>query len=132
MDVNRSVLVLVLVAIAAVTTVKAQQASPGRRAPPMPHPAAGKEACLECHRPGANEHIKGTPANHAFANVACAMCHRAGPTAPPNIPHDTGDAFAECRMCHAADGPPGIPVPPASHEGFHGSICTICHRAASP
>ena len=132
MDLKRSALALALVTFGVVDLARAQQASPARRAPQMLHPAAGKEACLDCHRPGANEHIKSTPANHSFANLACPMCHRAGPAQPPNIPHETGEAFADCRMCHAADGPPGIPVPPESHAGFHVSICRTCHTAASP
>ena len=113
-------------------------AQPAARTPPrMLHPAAGKQDCLSCHGRGANEHIKSVPAAHTYGNGACAMCHRPIAVAAKDIPHEVGDARADCRKCHAqvaagaAPAPGAAPSPPASHADFHGSICRICHQPAA-
>lgn len=104
----------------------AQQAA----APPrMAHPAAGKEQCLTCHArtENANPNIKVVPASHNFPVTACAMCHQAPEHAPPQIPHATTEAFAQCRTCHVANSPMGAPAPPANHANWNIAICGMCH-----
>lgn len=110
----------------------AQQPAQSRTPPRMPHLAAGKEECLTCHGPGANEHIRSAPPNHEYGSGACPMCHRPSEAAPPGIPHALGDAFANCLVCHVANSPLGAPAPPTSHDNFHSSICLLCHQAAAP
>jgi len=102
-----------------------------RPAPRMPHPAAGREQCLTCHGPGANEHIKSAPASHHYAATACAMCHRPAATMPPAAKHSLDDAHAACTSCHRTGAAEGVPVPPASHETYHESLCRGCHEAGS-
>lgn len=131
MKLTRTALALAAIALAfGARAATAQQAGQARTPPRMLHPSAGKEQCLTCHGPGANEHIKSTPAGHQFGNQACPMCHRPAETSPPNAVHAFGDAFADCRMCHVANSPAGAKAPPASHESFHLSICPICHQPA--
>ncbi len=103
----------------------AQQPSPPR----MAHPAAGKEQCLTCHArtDSANPMIKPVPASHNFPVTACAMCHQPPEHAPPQIPHATTEAFAQCRTCHVANSPMGAPAPPASHANYNVPICQMCH-----
>jgi hypothetical protein len=60
------------------------------------------------------------------------MCHRPSETPPPTVPHDLGDAFSDCRMCHVANSPAGAPASPAWHETFHISLCRMCHESAPP
>ncbi len=110
----------------------AQQAP--RTAPVMLHPAAGKQDCLSCHGRGANEHITSVPANHSYGNGACAMCHKPGAQAPRDVPHEVGEARADCRSCHvqgAAAGAATAASPPASHATFHVSTCLLCHQRAA-
>lgn len=109
-----------------------QQATQRPAPPRMLHPAAGKADCLSCHGPGANQHIKSTPAAHRYQNAACAMCHRPVETAPPASRHVFDDAHAACRTCHVADSPSGAKAPPAWHETFDVSICQMCHQPAAP
>ena len=101
---------------------------PAQQGPPrMPHPAAGKEACLTCHAANANPNIHSQPASHNFPVTACGMCHRPVDNAPPAIPHATTEAFAQCRTCHVANSPMGAPAPPASHANWNIAICGMCH-----
>jgi hypothetical protein len=118
------------------TPVRAQQAA--RTPPRMLHPAAGKQDCLSCHGHGANEHITSMPAAHSYGNGACAMCHRPIAATPKDIPHEVGEARADCRRCHAqavervTPAPGAGQAPPASHAAFHVSTCVLCHQRAAP
>lgn len=109
--------------------VAAAQQAPRPQPPRMPHPAAGKEQCLTCHGAGANEHITSQPAAHSYAVTACAMCHRPAATMPPASAHAMDDAHTACATCHVAGGAAADHVPPASHAGYHASICRQCHEA---
>ena len=109
--------------------IAAAQQPPRPQPPRMPHPAAGKEQCLTCHGPGANEHITSQPAAHSYAVTACAMCHRPAATMPPNSSHAMDDAHAVCATCHVAGGAAADHAPPASHANYHASICQTCHVA---
>jgi hypothetical protein len=129
----RAALAVVAIALGApFGAANAQQPAPPRTPPRTLHPVAGRTECLSCHAPGANQHIKSTPAAHRFGNAACAMCHRPIEATPANLPHPPGDAFRDCLVCHVPDSPAGAPLPPAWHESFHPSICGICHQAAAP
>jgi len=128
MSLTRFAIVALALSCAAGTAM-AQQRPP---APRMPHPAAGKEQCLTCHGAGANEHITAVPANHHYAATACAMCHRPADTMPPASSHAMDDAHVECATCHVAGGASADHVPPASHAGYHASICRNCHVARQP
>lgn len=133
MDSVRTTISFVLIAlVAGASGAHAQQQPPPRTPPRMLHLVAGKEACLTCHAPGANQNIKSTPAGHQFENAMCAMCHRPPETAPRSIPHAVGPQFANCRTCHVASSPMGAPAPPASHESFNVAICQVCHQPAAP
>jgi len=111
---------------------RAQQAT--HTPPQMLHPAAGKQDCLSCHGRGANEHITSIPASHTFGNSACTMCHKPSAAVPKDIPHEVGEARADCRKCHvqgAAAGAAPAVSPPASHARFDGSTCRLCHQSAA-
>jgi len=124
----RHALVLAALATATAGALLAQE----RPQPPrMPHPAAGHEQCLTCHGPGANEHIKATPASHHYPATACAMCHRPADTMPPAAAHAMDDAHAACTTCHVAGGAAAAHLPPASHANYHASLCVMCHVARS-
>jgi hypothetical protein len=124
-----------LTGMVGVSTAPAQQAA--RTPPRMLHPATGKQDCLSCHGRGANEHITSVPAAHSYGNGACAMCHRPIAAAPKDIPHEVGEARADCRKCHAqaaegaAPAPGAATAPPASHAAFHVSTCGLCHQSAA-
>lgn len=125
----------VLAGVAGVSSARAQQ--PARTPPRMLHPAAGKQDCLSCHGRGANEHITSVPAGHSYGNGACAMCHHPIAASPKDIPHEVGEARADCRKCHAqaaegaAPAPGAAASPPASHAAFHVSTCRLCHQSAA-
>ena len=122
----------VVTGLLSVTPALAQQ--PARTPPRMLHPAAGKQDCLSCHGRGANEHITSVPAGHTFANGACAMCHKPIAEVPKDIPHEVGEARADCRKCHvqgAAAGAAAAASPPASHAKFDVSTCRLCHQSAA-
>jgi len=108
------------------------QQQPRPQPPRIPHAAAGKEQCLTCHGPGANEHITSQPAAHRYAATTCAMCHRPAETMPPAPTHAMDDAHAACASCHVADGAAAEHVPPTSHASYHASICRDCHVARQP
>jgi hypothetical protein len=115
-----------------VSGLRAQQAP--RTPPRMLHPAAGKQDCLSCHGRGANEHITSVPASHSYGNGACAMCHKPIAEVPKDIPHEVGEARADCRRCHvqgAAAGAAPAVSPPSSHEHFDVSTCRLCHQSAA-
>lgn len=119
----------VALSLAVVSGVASAQQAAQQGPPRMAHPAAGKEQCLTCHArtETPNPNIKPVPASHNFPVTACAMCHQAPEHAPPQIPHATTEAFAQCRTCHVANSPMGAPAPPASHANYNIAICQMCH-----
>ena len=125
---QRSLALAALILACGTGPASAQRPQPPR----MPHRPAGKEQCLTCHGPGANQHVRSTPANHPYGATACPMCHRPSETPPPNIPHPLEEAMTDCRTCHVTDAPPGVPAPPASHTAYNVSICRMCHEPGTP
>lgn len=94
----------------------------------IPHPVAGRENCVLCHKTGIT--TEAVPANHAGRNNAtCQICHK--PTGSiggaPNIPH-TLDGFSDCLMCHKQKLV--APAFPANHASFPNNLCATCHKAS--
>lgn len=126
----RTGLAVVLFGLGAAAGSANPQQGEQQRSPPQPlHQLAGKQECLSCHGRGANERITSIPADHRFQNAMCPACHVPVETAPPRIPHPVGPRFPSCDMCHMPNSLANAPAPPASHRGFHASICRLCHEA---
>jgi hypothetical protein len=129
MTLIRTAVVLAVLTLAGAGAAAAQAAArpqPSR----TPHAIAGRADCLSCHAPGAKEHVKSVPAAHRFANAACATCHRPAATMPPTSRHAMDAAHTRCAVCHVANSPTHAKPLPASHGGYHASICVNCHEAA--
>lgn len=122
---------LVRVGLACLGLVVMASVAYAQAAPPrMPHPAAGKEACMTCHAVNTMPNVADVPASHsAFQVSQCSMCHQPPQNPPPAVPHGTTEAFAQCRTCHVANSPMGAPAPPATHARFNVAICMMCHTA---
>jgi cytochrome b subunit of formate dehydrogenase len=119
----------------------------------IPHPVAGREDCLMCHK--ADGGLKPVPASHAGrANNTCQTCHQpaAGITGTPAaapavratgtaatpvanataaasgvakaVPHPLA-GLEQCDSCH---GPAGIKPMPANHAGRSNESCVTCHQ----
>jgi cytochrome c553 len=93
-------------------------------APLIPHLTEGREACLDCHRPGGSKPV---PSNHSiYDNNACTKCHKpgAGLVGAPSIPHPL-EGFESCTVCHSVQGPV---ILPEDHVGRPEASCVACHQ----
>jgi hypothetical protein len=122
--------------------------------PAIPHPLAGRDACLACHEAGLAGAPK-VPADHAGrTNDICRGCHQPAmaaeatpaettpaPTAgatpskaatpealvgPPAIPHPLAGRD-DCLACHR-EGIGGAPQIPPDHAGRTSDVCQGCHH----
>ncbi|MBC8425813.1 hypothetical protein H8E07_17005 [bacterium] len=115
------------------------------------HDTDDEDLCAQCHT---NVDAAGAPATepspgwnfshaiHLGVEMACADCHGDLAVAAPRLPakdlcrscHETADAYADCRVCHAESED----LAPAGHDGgwlhFHGiqarldqNRCDACH-----
>ena len=101
--------------------------------PKAPHALAGRGDCLGCHGPGAKPHVTSVPADHHYADTACAACHHQADTLPTPVPHALDAVHTQCRMCHVANSPiKGASAPPASHASYDISTCRMCHTTPQP
>jgi len=113
--------------ITAVAKYVLQQAGAPQRvggAPLIPHLTEGREACLDCHRPGGSKPV---PSDHSiYDNNACTKCHKpgAGLVGAPSIPHPL-EGFESCTVCHSVQGPV---VLPENHVGRPEASCVACHQ----
>lgn len=126
MKVIHTAAVLVALALAGARGAAAQSAGP-KPAPRTPHAIAGRAECLSCHAAGAKEHVVAVPAAHKYGNAACAACHRAAATLPPNSAHGMDAAHTRCAVCHVVNSRVNAKAPPASHASYDASTCSMCH-----
>lgn len=105
-------------------------ATPGVIAPPkVPHPTAGREACLACHAVG-GEGVKKIPTDHAGRrDDSCRACHAtdvSAPSGPMRVPHPIAGREG-CLTCHETGVSGAIKIP-ADHAGRSNEVCLACHR----
>ncbi len=99
--------------------------APPAQAPAVPHPVAGREACLSCHTSGS----QAMPADHAGrTQETCLTCHpagQAGPAGPTPTPVST--AIPDLPTRPPTEPPATLPpISPAEYKGPE--FCAQCHR----
>lgn len=79
---RRLAFVIVLALVVALALPLTISAAPSAQ-PQIPHPVAGREDCVSCHKVGVGEPLE-MPANHAsFTNAQCTTCHQVAAAAQP-------------------------------------------------
>jgi len=104
-----------------VVLVQVAFGAPARQAPTLPHPLAGREACLTCHSSGP----QAMPADHAGrTQESCLTCHPA-----PREGMAGATPTASSLPLAFPTTEPLSTLPPISQEEYKGpEFCAQCHQ----
>lgn len=99
--------------------------APPAQASVVPHPVAGREACLSCHTSGS----QAMPADHAGrTQETCLTCHSAGQAEPAGpTPTPVSPTVSDLPTRPPTEPPATLPpISPAEYKGPE--FCAQCHR----